>query len=115
MRRSMETINEAAKKYSEEIFPYNPTLGPIAANKERDKQIALEKAYMSAVAWAERWISVKEELPKPGETILIRKGSFFKGMGHFDGKGYFHSIGLGNDSLIQHKITITHWRPIEHK
>lgn len=101
----MKTIKEAAMKHADVALPYNPTLEPIESNKERDKQIALEKAFLAGVSWAERWIPVDEELPdfKEHKYVLGRNKNQ---------DGVYYAVVYDIRTL---KFCYTHWRPVEHK
>lgn len=94
----MKTIEEAAKEYagnlsSSEIF-----------RSQHDKD------FKAGVEFAQRWISVEEEIPDRYYIPVIVKDSG----GNWD-KAVYSGLGwkFANDNTDVGKIT--HWRPIEFK
>lgn len=108
----MGTIKEAAESTIPEAFDPDEILPARAGYL-----VKLERnGFFEGVAWAERWISVEEELPPVGENITI----LLKGEDEF-GKDIFETHTF--DKITNHKrlkgwfdfYGFTHWRPIEHK
>ena len=64
-----------------------------------------ENGFKAGVEFAQEWISVKDELPAPGITVLIKDKNSYIG---------WSSIRFG-DWDYKFKKTITHWRPITKK
>lgn len=112
----MKATEEAAKEclYSDKEF-YNSL-----SQSERELIIPIFK---QGVEFAQRWISIEEELPKTGSDLLLVKWLGSKGIIKYGLATYvdFFSIGLSKkkylDFIIQGscKRGVTHWRPIELK
>ena len=97
----MKTIEEAAKDYSKskssaEVF-----------------RCAHETDFKAGVEFAQRWISVEDELPEIGDIFLVKtdNGCITTAYLHGIKSGF---ITYGEDAYIEFG-TITHWRPIELK
>ena len=83
----MLNINEAAKEFSEKSVWACPI------------------SFIAGIEFAQRWISVEDELPKIGDHILIKlKRDKLKIWGIFN-----------EDDRILVSNYATHWRPIELK
>jgi len=97
MKTIKETATENAKHYLELIYPTKWKF-----EKERKiAEIANESGFEKGVKFAQRWISVKDELPKIDDEVILK----FE-----DGSKY---IFVYNTTLKQCGNNITHWRPIE--
>ena len=103
----METIKEAANKYS--MCSLNCDAECDTFETEDEKMPCCNrlqrKSFIDAVAWAERWIPIKEELPdfKEHKYVLGRNENQ---------NGFYYAIVYDMKVL---KTCYTHWRPIEHK
>lgn len=99
----MKTIEEAAVIYTDE----NP-FGNITWNNTSEIDRLKEKKYQgfkAGVEFAQRWISVEDELPSIGDHILIKlKRDKLKIWRIFN-----------EDDRILVSNYATHWRPIEIK
>ena len=100
----MKTAEEAAIEYAKNVKYLSDFIhdGPSA-----------KEGFLSGVAFAEEWISVEDELPLKGETILLiydnnpkRIVSGF--LDKIDGSPRPHWRGEG-------WIMATHWRPVNRK
>jgi hypothetical protein len=98
----MKTIEEAAAAY--------------ATQKERVTR-SEHAAFVAGVEFAQRWISVKEELPPKvrgngdSETIFVKDEFGDYGFCHYNHKNRKWTNGIpGGDWM-----GVTHWRPIELK
>ena len=77
-------------------------------------------SFKAGVEFAQRWISVEEELPKSASELMLVKWLDSKGDVKYGLATYidFYSIGLSKkkefDFIIQGncKRKVTHWRPI---
>lgn len=67
-----------------------------------------EMAFKAGVEFAQRWISVEDELPEEGKYVLLKYESGIY-LGGIDGNMFFEDTGTKDDE------TPTHWRPIEVK
>ena len=106
----METIEERAKEYSKskssaEVF-----------------RCAHETDFKAGVEFAQRWISVEDELPQEGVSVLIKNGFGYFGINVLE-NGIWRMCtvekiaGLLNlkEYELEKFATPTHWRPIELK
>ena len=96
----MKTINEAASDYAEETK--DTTNGMFYADSQ--------DAFKAWVEFAQRWISVEEELPNRYYIPVIVKDSG----GNWD-KAVYSGLSwkFANENTDVGKIT--HWKPIESK
>ena len=82
---------------------------------------AVKKAFKSGVEFAQRWISVDDELPPCSDEDILIKGIDFEGREDIPDIGYMHSSSnnIPNKenfiSLSGEIMEVTHWRPIELK
>ena len=82
---------------------------------------AVKKAFKSGVEFAQRWISVDDELPPCSDEDILIKGIDFEGRKDIPDIGYMHSSSnnIPNKenfiSLSGEIMEVTHWRPIELK
>ena len=105
----METIEEKSFEYKE-----NVDLSNICDTK--DVRFEIQDAFTAGAEFAQRWVSVEEELPEIGEKVITKMT-----------KDKRTSYGIAtrireeweiNSHWIDHtfsNMTITHWRPIELK
>ena len=87
----MKTKEQAANAYVYDNF-YQDT---VWAQETKD-------AFLAGVEFAQQWISVEEELPESGKTVLIKDKNNMIGLA---------CIRLGVWDY-KFKNMITHWRPI---
>ncbi|MDR0754153.1 MAG: DUF551 domain-containing protein [Prevotellaceae bacterium] len=102
----MKTIEEAAHEYFREgQLGFKP-----AANTEA--------AFIAGVKFAQRWISVKEELPPCSDEDILIKGIDYRGHKGVVDIGYMHEKTQRVENFISlsgEVLEVTHWRPIELK
>jgi hypothetical protein len=105
----MRTVNEAATAYTNaHCFPKN----------KDDFRRQMHRAYTRGVWFAQRWISVDEELPPVSDEDILIKGIDYRGVEGIVDIGYMHGPGTGKENIISLSCeveTVTHWRPIELK
>jgi hypothetical protein len=107
----MKTIKKAAEEYVGKdigtiLLGYTPV--------ERAKY----DAFKSGVEFAQRWISVDEELPPCSDIDILIKGINYEGQEGIVDIGYMHeSVPCIENfiSLSGEIYEVTHWRPIELK
>lgn len=101
----METIKEAAKEYAINRHGKDESWSP-------DRQ-EFVTGFIQGVKWAERWISVEEELPDNQDIILVKtdKGCVSTAYLHGKKSGF---ICYGQEAYNDFG-EVTHWRPVEHK
>jgi hypothetical protein len=103
----MKTIKEAVIEYLEENYPQ-----PRSLNRGD-----LTDAFLEGVAWAERWISVEEELPEEGRLVVVKYDYVYISFSDEEGKCsriYDFAIWNGKEWQSEYFDHPTHWRPIEH-
>lgn len=105
----MKTIEKAAK----ELYPLNkPTMyTQFVAGLE-------QSAFKAGVEFAQRWISVEEELPPLNEYVLFKYSEGEYCVGCLNNHGYYCTtyIPADNDFSSIHLLSeVTHWRQIEIK
>ena len=116
----METIEEAAVIYTDE----NP-FGNITWNNTSEIDRLKEKKYQGFIAgveFAQRWISVEEELPQEGISVLIKNDFGYFGINVLE-NGIWRMCTVekiaGLLNLKEYELKKfampTHWRPIELK
>ena len=82
---------------------------------------AVKKAFKKGVEFAQRWISVDDELPPCSDEDILIKGIDFEGRKDMPDIGYMHSSANNIPykenfiSLSGEIMEVTHWRPIELK
>ena len=101
----MKTIEQASVEYSKTQYGYDPTM-----------RFQCETHFEAGIEFAQRWISVDDELPEIGEKVITKMT-----------KDKRTSYGIAtrireeweiNAHWIDHtfsNMNITHWRPIELK
>ena len=90
----MKTIEQAAVEYAESL-------------EDNDYTIETEAAFKAGAEFAQRWISVEEELPNEMECVLLKSE-------------YLGSINYDVGFLMRGKFKTkngkpTHWRPVNLK
>lgn len=102
----METIEDAARDYA--IHEYWGVCEIVDCDGMICKS---EEDFKAGVEFAQRWISVEEELPPLGIPVTCRYNMF--------GKEYYWSGTFYTEERVMHFIKkhlmITHWRLIEVK
>ena len=109
----MKTINDAAKEYAIQR----------EVDAEELKYIGkYQQSFKAGVEFAQRWISVEEELPPIGEMVLTkmekRHGDtwvqhYYSTATRLENQGEWQDV-----NWVDHSMSfghITHWRPIELK
>ena len=109
----MKTIEEESIDYAESKA--NPMF--------RSLEVSIAaKAFKAGVEFAQRWISVEDELPKEGVSVLIKNDFGYFGINVLE-NGIWRMCtvekiaGLLNlkEYELEKFATPTHWRPIELK
>jgi len=89
----MKTILESAQEYATEHFKEKLPL---------DAEKSFIDGFLVGANFAQEWISVKDELPEHGKTVLIMCDNKYIGLG---------CIRYGKWDY-KYASSITHWRPI---
>lgn len=114
----METIKEATKEN------YRKTIKSCDGSKNSGIQYVEElisTSFINGIKFAQRWISVDDELPPCSDEDILIKGIDFEGRKDMPDIGYMHSspnnIPYKENfiSLSGEIMEVTHWRPIELK
>lgn len=107
----METIKEAEKRVKAD-YAISPSFSDELIDSH-EAILHLGCAFRSAVAWAEHWIPVEEELPDNQDIVLVKtdKGCVSTAYLHGKKSGF---ICYGQEAYNNFG-EVTHWRPIEHK
>ncbi len=87
----MKTAEQAAVEYAESF-------------EDNDYTIETEFAFKAGVNFAQRWISVEEELPTPYEQVIVKLKN-----------GWHTCTWVNNEGIFAFNVHPTHWRPIELK
>lgn len=94
----MKTIEQAAKEYS--------------INFGNDSGVA-KLAFKAGVEFAQRWISVDDEMPKPDTDVIVKftivEGCDGLALAEYSDDCIWHWRGYD----FKEPERITHWRPIE--
>ena len=105
----MKTIEDAANAYAKYIT-------------DNGYNTRTELAFKEGVEFAQRWISVEEELPQIGEMVLTKMEkkhgdtwvqNYYSTATRLENKGEWQDV-----NWVDHSMSfghITHWRPIELK
>lgn len=108
----MKTIEEAARDYAEKHgfrVPYDGT------NEFYDKVDvrASFDGFEAGVAFAEEWISVRDELPENQDIVFIKTDKGCYGTGYLHGKkSGFIVYGI---EAYKEFGDVSHWKPINRK
>ena len=102
----MKTIEEAAKEYAEKL---NYSMEAKHNMCPMDFEISFKKG----IAFAEKWISVEDELPENDNIILVKTNLGCVATAYLHGKksGFI----VYGDEAYKEFGNITHWRPINRK
>ena len=107
----MRTIEQASVEYSKEQYDHDPIM-----------RFQCETHFEAGIEFAQRWISVEEELPPIGEMVLTkmekRHGDtwvqhYYSTATRLENQGEWQDV-----NWVDHSMSfghITHWRPIELK
>ena len=107
----MLTIEQASVEYSKEQYDHDPIM-----------RFQCETHFEAGIEFAQRWISVEEELPPIGEMVLTkmekRHGDtwvqhYYSTATRLENQGEWQDV-----NWVDHSMSfghITHWRPIELK
>ena len=107
----MKTIEQASVEYSKKQYDHDPIM-----------RFQCETHFEAGIEFAQRWISVEEELPPIGEMVLTkmekRHGdtwvqNYYSTATRLENQGEWQTV-----NWVDHSISfghITHWRPIELK
>jgi hypothetical protein len=105
----METIKQAATERANSLcFP---------KNKEEFRKM-IHQAFCSGAVFAQRWISVDEELPPCSDIDILIKGIDYRGLEGIVDIGYMHESVPRIENFISLSgeiYKVTHWRQIELK
>ena len=96
----MKTIEEASVEYSKEQYDHDPIM-----------RFQCETHFEAGIEFAQRWISVEEELPPLGVPVICKYSMFGKEY-HWTGTFYTEERIM---HFIKKHLMITHWRLIELK
>lgn len=107
----METIKEAEKRVTAD-YAISPSFSDELIDSH-EAILHLGCAFRSAVAWAERWIPVEEDLPDNQDIVLVKtdKGCVSTAYLHDKKSGF---ICYGQEAYNDFG-EVTHWRPIAHQ
>jgi hypothetical protein len=94
----MKTIEQAAKEYVDNNGWWKRDDQPLTYQEHQE-------TFKKGVEFAQRWISVEDELPESGKTVLIQDKNSYVGL----------ACRRYGDWDYKYKKMITHWRPITFK
>lgn len=107
----MKTIEEASKEHEQQF----------GFNSDGEINSSPAESFKKGVEFAQRWISVDDELPPCSDEDILIKGIDFEGRKDMPDIGYMHSSANNIPykenfiSLSGEIMEVTHWRPIELK
>jgi hypothetical protein len=113
----MKTVEQAAKEYADRIVPLegkDKHSAPYLTAFEHNDDV--DNAFKAGVEFAQRWISVEEELPPIGELVqvkcheMIGKQTIF-----YDFDKIMPQEPFNMFEVEQCMVKVTHWKPIEIK
>lgn len=93
----MLTIEQAARIHSSNLTVTYETLKNVTKED-------FEKSFIAGVEFAQRWISVEEELPEPMKQVIVKLEN-----------GWCTCTWLMNDGEFAFNVHPTYWRPIDLK
>ena len=103
----MQTINEAAKIYAEDVCG-ETYCECYSEGSEYTKGEITETDFKAGVEFAQRWIPIEDELPEERVFVLCQNPcSAFVASFHGKEKGFRIPNAEG-------EYKVTHWRPIEY-
>lgn len=103
------SIDEASKEHEQQF----------GFNSEGEINSSPAESFKAGVEFAQRWISVDDELPPCSDEDILIKGIDYKGHGNMPDIGYMHSSNENKPSKenfisLSGEITeVTHWRYLE--
>ena len=100
----MKTIEQAAQEYADDHYGKNY----ITENKTHD-----ENAFKAGVEFAQRWISVKDELPPIDKLVQVKIQEIDSDKVYYDHDKIMPQEPFNMFECEQSMVTVTHWRPIE--
>ena len=89
----MKSIEQAAQEYA--------VRNTVNTGADRTKR---ENAFKAGIDFAQKWISVEDELPEECKNILVNC---------MNGKRNQHDVDFLINGKFQKRKNVTHWRPIE--
>jgi len=108
----MKTIEVGANEHSRNVFNLTNSSDFVHQSAE---------SFKSGAEFAQRWISIEEELPPCSDEDLLLKGIDDRNIEGIVDIGYMHDSTDGKPKISNFLslggvlIKITHWRPIEYK
>ncbi|MDR0754566.1 MAG: hypothetical protein LBF04_04175 [Prevotellaceae bacterium] len=105
----MKTIEEACKECVTEA---ENCLALFEDDYDKGYISGLENGFKDGVKFAQRWINVKDELPEPHKSVLVKdKGGYF----FVAERSVFGWLDTQRQEYCESYRTIVYWRPIELK
>ena len=106
----MKTIEEAAREYQTKIYEDVFEEGSLSEQK-----LQCINDFKAGVAFAEEWISVKDELPENSIDIIFktRGKRIYYGFYGLSCNFYAEVVDIFGKNIMIDKVT--HWRPINRK
>jgi hypothetical protein len=101
----MKTIKEAAKEQAN-----NPII------VAQGYKLTAYNSFIAGVEFAQRWISVEDELPPCSDEDILIKGTDYRGHEGVVDIGYMHEKTPRVENFISlsgEVLKVTHWRKIE--
>ena len=115
----MQTIEEAAREYVDDIGFGMSTQSEYYEGYKTCLETEGEEAFKAGVEFAQRWISVDDELPPCSDEYILIKGIDSDGRENMPDIGYMYSSNENKPSKenfisLSGEITeVTHWRYLE--
>lgn len=113
----MKTPQEAAREYAETLWnresipEWEVSRDACKTRSERDFIAGDAFGYRRGMEKAYRWISVKDELPKDQDDVLVLFCNGRKGIGSYVGNNEW-AVAIANE-YDSHDLKVLAWRPIE--
>lgn len=104
----MKTIKQAAKEYADTKAPVVVSGAEIESTID-DLNLYAQTDFEAGAKFAQQWVSVNDELPAVGETVLLKFGNNEE---HVTTGIYIKSFH-GDCAYQESGEQCTHWRPIE--
>ena len=110
----MQTINEATKNNCKNEVKEGEKTDALVSSREGMQQL-VERTFKNGVEFAQRWISVKEELPVKckqafSNVVLVKSNDFENPITAY----YDYAFNVWRWFGITDEINVTHWRPVEY-
>lgn len=103
----MKTINEAAESEAKLKHGFDME----EEKYYQSNKVNVYEAFKNGVEFAQRWISVEEELPKETPDGLSELVLTINKLGIIKLEIYDHEFNRFSD--VRYEFPVTHWRPIE--